>query len=106
VGVSAYTLNRNPAVWEHPERFEPERFLGERRAEQHRYQFVQFGAGPRHCIGSGMAYLEAQQVLTMVAQRFEIVTPPGWTPRHDFHMSIGIKGGLPARLRRRARVHA
>ncbi|MBA2281966.1 MAG: cytochrome P450 [Acidimicrobiia bacterium] len=101
VGVSAYTLNRNPAVWEHPERFEPERFLGEQRAAHHRHQFVQFGAGPRHCIGSGMAYLEAQFALTMIAQRFEIVTPQGWTPRHEFHMSIGIKGGLPARLRRR-----
>lgn len=102
VGVSAYTLNRNPAVWEQPERFDPDRFLGERREAQHRYQFVQFGAGPRHCIGSGMAYLEAQFALTMIAQRFDIVTAPGWVPRHEFHMSIGIQGGLPARLRARA----
>jgi cytochrome P450 len=104
VGVSAYTLNRNPAVWAHPERFEPERFLGERRAAQHRYQFVQFGAGPRHCIGSGMAYLEAQFALTMIAQRFEVVAPPDFVPRHEFHLSVGIRGGLPATLRLRAPV--
>ena len=106
VGVSAYTLNRNPDVWANPERFEPERFLGERRAAQHRYQFVQFGAGPRHCIGSGMAYLEAQFALTMIAQRFEIVAQPGFEPRHEFHLSVGVKGGMPATFRRRARVTA
>jgi cytochrome P450 len=106
VGVSAYTLNRNPAVWPDPERYDPGRFLGEQRQAQHRYQFVQFGAGPRHCIGSGMAYLEAQFALTMIAQRYHIQPRPGFVPRHAFHLSVGIKGGLPARIVKRAPARA
>jgi len=102
VGVSAYTLNRHPGVWDDPERFDPERWLDERRDEQHRYQWVQFGAGPRHCIGAGMAYLEAQFALTLFARRFHLEVQPGFVPRHDFHLSVGIKGGLPARIVRRS----
>jgi enediyne biosynthesis protein E7 len=104
VGVSAYTLNRHPGVWDAPERYDPERWLDERREQQHRYQWVQFGAGPRHCIGAGMAYLEAQFALTMFARRFHLEVRPGFVPRHDFHLSVGIKGGLPARIVHRSRT--
>jgi cytochrome P450 len=101
VGVSAYTMNRHPAVWDHPERYDPERWLDERKDAQHRWQWVQFGGGPRHCIGMGLAYLEAQYFLAMFAKRFRLELRPGFEPRHDFHLSVGIKGGLPARVRRR-----
>lgn len=103
VGVSAYTINRHPAYWDTPERYDPMRWLDERKASQHRFQFIQFGGGPRHCIGVGLAYLEAQFVLTKIAQRFHIQPRPGWTPRHDFHLSVGLKGGLPGRIIHRHR---
>lgn len=106
VGVSAYTLNRHPAVWDHPERFDPDRWLDERKEAQHRFQWVQFGAGPRHCIGMGLAYLEAQFALTMLAKRYYIQPRPGYVPRHDFHLSVGLKGGLPARILRRPNAAA
>jgi cytochrome P450 len=106
VGVSAYTMNRHPSVWDHAGRFDPDRWLDDRRKEQHRFQWVQFGAGPRHCIGLGLAYLEAQFVLTMLAQRYYIQPRPGYVPRHDFHLSVGLKGGLPATIIRRAKVPA
>jgi hypothetical protein len=56
----------------------------------------------------GMAYLEAQFFLAMFAKRFRLEIQPGFELRHDFHLSVGIKGGLPARVRRRkeAPVHA
>ncbi|BBW99590.1 hypothetical protein BST36_21140 [Mycolicibacterium moriokaense] len=103
VGVSAYTINRHPAFWDHPERYDPMRWLDERKDTQHRFQWVQFGGGPRHCIGVGLAYLEAQFVLTKIAQRFNIQPRPGWTPRHQFHLSVGLKGGLPGRILHRRR---
>lgn len=103
VGVSAYTINRHPALWDHPDRYDPMRWLDERKDNQHRFQFVQFGGGPRHCIGVGMAYMEAQFVLTKIAKRFHLQPRPGWTPRHDFHLSVGLKGGLPGRIIHRHR---
>jgi cytochrome P450 len=104
VGVSAYTINRHPEVWDNPNGFDPDRWLDSRKDDQHRWQWVQFGGGPRHCIGVGMAYLEAQFFLTMFARRFELAVDPAFEPRHDFHLSVGLKGGLPARIRRRTRA--
>lgn len=101
VGVSAYTINRHPDYWDNPDQYDPMRWLDERKDNHHRFQWVQFGGGPRHCIGMGMAYLEAQLVLTKIAQRFYIRPRPGWTPQHEFHLSIGLKGGLPGRIMRR-----
>lgn len=103
VGVSAYTLNRSRAIWDNPERYGPMRWLDERKDGHHRFQFVQFGGGPRHCIGVGLAYLEAQFVLTKIAQRYYIPPRVGWIPRHAFHLSVGLKGGLPGRIIHRHR---
>jgi cytochrome P450 len=103
VGVSAYTLNRNRRYWDYPDRYDPMRWLDQRKDNQHRFQFVQFGGGPRHCIGSGLAYLEAQFTLTKIARRFHIQPRAGYIPRHAFHLSVGLKGGLPARIIRRKR---
>jgi len=101
VGVSSYSLHRNPEFWPDPERFDPTRFMGERRRAQHRYQFLPFGAGPRHCIGANLAYLEGQLALLKVARRFDVEIDPGYVPRHRFHLSTGLRGGLPCRLRTR-----
>jgi cytochrome P450 len=101
VGVSSYSLHRNPEFWPDPERFDPSRFLGARRDAQHRYQFLPFGAGPRHCIGANLAYLEGQLTLLEVARRFHLQPAPGFVPRHRFHLSTGMKGGLPVTIRRR-----
>jgi cytochrome P450 len=103
VGLSAFTLNRHPAYWRDPDRFDPSRFLGDEGAAMHKYQFVMFGGGPRHCIGAGLAYLEAQSALTMIARRFHVQPQPGWTPRHDFHLSVGVRGGMPSTIRLRAK---
>lgn len=102
VGVSAYTMNRHPDLWDgDPSAYDPTRWLDPERQPTDKYQFVMFGGGPRRCIGSSMAYLEAQFALTMIAQRFHVVPEPGFVPRHQFHLSVGIKGGMPATIRRR-----
>jgi enediyne biosynthesis protein E7 len=103
VGVSSYSLHRNPEFWPAPSRFDPSRFLGEARAQQHRHQFLPFGAGPRHCIGANLAYLEATLTLTAIARRFHVQPVPGYVPHPRFHLSTGLKGGLPCTIRRRAR---
>ncbi|EHB58504.1 Unspecific monooxygenase [Mycolicibacterium rhodesiae JS60] len=103
VGVSAYTLGRHSGLWDKPLAYDPMRWLDHRKETMHKFQFLMFGGGPRHCIGSGMAYLEAQFVLTKIAQRYYIQPRPGWAPRHDFHLSTGLKGGVPGRIIHRQR---
>lgn len=101
VGWSDYLLGRSPRLWEHPERFDPDRFLGERLACQHRYQALPFGGGRRLCIGFRLSVLQAQFALTMIAKRFHVQPAPGFRLRHRAGVSIELVGGLPATLRLR-----
>ncbi len=57
VGVMA--LHTDPALWDHPERFDPDRFAPEPSQGRDRWQYLPFGAGPRSCIGDHFAMLEA-----------------------------------------------
>lgn len=76
VATSFHALHRNPNVWDDPARFDPDRFLPERIAERDSYAYLPFGGGPRACIGSHFALLEATLgIATIVAAR-EVVTTP------------------------------
>ena len=72
IAICIYTLHRHPAFWEDPERFDPERFTQERSANRPRYVYIPFSAGPRMCIGSNFALLEASLILACIAQQFEL----------------------------------
>jgi cytochrome P450 len=72
-----YATHRNPAYWEEPEAFLPERFTPERAAGRPRHAYFPFGTGQRLCIGRHLAMLELQLILAMVAQRYRPRLSPG-----------------------------
>ena len=72
VVISPYALHRHPAFWERPEEFDPSRFDSPPPAA-----YIPFGAGPRSCIGSEFAMLEAQLITAMVMQAFQLRLVPG-----------------------------
>ena len=57
VVVSPYALHRDARYWKNPESFDPERFA--RGEPSHKYAYIPFGGGPRSCIGSHFAMMEA-----------------------------------------------
>jgi cytochrome P450 len=67
VVISPYTLHRHPAFWDRPDEFDPSRFDSPAPPA-----YFPFGAGPRSCIGSEFAMLEAQLITTMVMQSFQL----------------------------------
>jgi cytochrome P450 len=75
--VSPYVTHRLPSVWENPETFDPQRFAPERSAGRHRCAFFPFGFGPRVCIGNHLAMLEAQVIISAVAQFYRLRLVPG-----------------------------
>lgn len=73
VAISPYTLHRHPRYWNEPEAFEPRRFISdeiERRREP--FSYIPFGAGPRTCIGSNLALVEAPLLIGRLLQRYAL----------------------------------
>lgn len=71
--ISPWVVHRSPTLWQDALTFDPDRFLPERAKLQHKLQYIPFIAGPRMCIGSGFAMMEAQVILAVLlrALRFE-----------------------------------
>ena len=77
LSISPYVTHRDPALWENPEGFDPDRFSPERAAGRPHYAYFPFGGGPRQCIGKGFALMEATLVLALLYQRCEMHLVPG-----------------------------
>ena len=69
VMLSQWAVHRSPNYWDDPEQFRPERWAD---TDRHRFTYFPFGGGPRHCIGKNLAKLEAQIILAMVADEYEL----------------------------------
>jgi len=76
VAVTPWVLHRHKLLWDHPERFDPERFSAARSVGRHRYAYLPFGGGPRVCIGMAMALMEATIILATLAQRYRLELAP------------------------------
>ncbi len=99
--VSPYITQRHPALWKHPETFDPERFTPEQTERRSRYAYLPFSAGPRICLGGNFAMLEAVLVLAMVTEHFRLQLVPG----HPVAPSMDVKTwplyGMPMTVHRR-----
>jgi len=70
--VAIYAMHRDPALWEDPLRFDPDRFSPERSKGRDRWQYLPFGGGPRACIGDHFAMLEATLALATILRQIEV----------------------------------
>jgi cytochrome P450 len=66
---SLYLTHRHKTYWTDPDIFNPDRFASDTHHEA--YAYLPFGAGPRNCIGSAFAQIEAKIILARILQRFE-----------------------------------
>ncbi|MEO3977619.1 cytochrome P450 [Streptomyces sp. CAU 1734] len=93
--ISPYILHRNPALWDEPERFDPDRFEPARVADRPRYAYLPFGAGPRFCVGSNLGMLEAVFVTALLTRDLTLRSVPGRPSVPEAMLSLRIRGGLP-----------
>lgn len=96
--LSPYVVHRNVRFWSDPEAFNPEHFSP--RAEINRFAYIPFGAGPRLCIGSQFAQIEAQLILAMITQRFWLKLASDTPPQVDALVTLRPHGGLHMRIQR------
>src|ERR1700691_2993313 len=72
VFISPYMLHRHPEFWNDPEEFKPERFADVDAKERHRFAYIPFSVGPRHCIGENMAMFEMLVHVNRMSRRFRL----------------------------------
>ncbi|PWZ14723.1 Cytochrome P450 71A2 [Zea mays] len=80
--VNAWAIGRDPAAWDAPEEFRPERFLAgsEARAVDVRgtdYQLLPFGTGRRICPGISVALAALELALASLLRHFDWELPSG-----------------------------
>ncbi|MFY0522041.1 cytochrome P450 [Archangium gephyra] len=97
----SHLIHRNPSVWEHPERFDPDRFTPARSEGRHKHAWIPFGAGQRLCIGKDFSLMEAQLILSRLTQRFQMSAVPGREPVLHLGTSMRTKDGVWVRLKAR-----
>jgi cytochrome P450 len=96
--LSPYATHRHPAFWEQPEVFDPERFTPERVEARPHFAHFPFGGGPRQCIGSSFALMEAQAVLATVAQQYRLRLAPGAVVAPEAKITLRPRYGMPMTL--------
>jgi len=73
IWIPVYGLHHDPKYFEEPEKFDPERFLGERKKHSLNCgAFLPFGQGPRMCIGNRFALLETKVLLFHLLARCQL----------------------------------
>lgn len=70
--ISPYFIQRNPNLWNEPDRFNPSRFLSDEAQRHDRYATMPFSAGPRNCIGESFARVEMQLHLLIIARHLRL----------------------------------
>ncbi|XP_016954056.1 probable cytochrome P450 9f2 [Drosophila biarmipes] len=66
-------FHRDPRFFENPTKFDPERFSEENKDSMQPNTYFPFGLGPRNCIASRFALLEAKAVIYYLLKEFRFV---------------------------------
>ncbi len=98
--ISPYVVHRRPDFWQDPELFLPERFDPEGEGKRHRFSYLPFGGGPRLCIGSGFAAVEAHLIMAMITQQFWLELAPQARVHMDALVTLRPQDGMPMLIRR------
>jgi cytochrome P450 len=101
VVVSQYATHRHPQFWHDAERFDPSRFTPEREQARHPHAYFPFGGGPRACIGSQFAMLEAVIAVAALLQHCNLRSELARIPVDTAGITLRPKGPVPIQPTRR-----
>ncbi|MGE5181157.1 MAG: cytochrome P450 [Acidobacteriota bacterium] len=95
VAVNIRGIHRRADYFPAPHAFQPERMLEAAKKPRPRHHYIPFGAGPRVCIGSHFALLEAQLALATMVKRVRLRGVPAHVDPEPL-VTLRPRGGMPA----------
>lgn len=100
--VSPWVLHHDPRYWDNPEIFDPKRFEGNWKDTIPNHSYMPFGAGPRVCIGSHLAEMEAEVILATLIKNFRFSLERDME-RVEIKTTVSIRpvGGMKLRIHKR-----
>jgi len=101
--IPIYSLHHDPEYFPNPEKFDPFRFSDDNKDSIVAGSYLPFGLGPRACIGSRFALMEAKLLLFNVLANFEILKSARTPEKLTFtpNMSMRIKETVYLNFKRR-----
>ena len=105
VHIPIYALHRQERLWPRAQTFDPDRFAPGPAAERERFAYMPFGAGPRVCIGAGLAMTEALVVLASLLPSYRLRPRQATPPRPEMRITLRPAGGMSVTVARRGSSH-
>lgn len=94
--IPVYAIQRSPAVWDHPNEFDPTRHH-----EGNGEGFLPFGLGPRRCLGARFARTEMSIAIALICKRWRFTFEQATPPKPIVAPSLRAEGELTLRIRER-----
>lgn len=103
VMIPVIGIQRDPAIYPDPDKFDPERFNEDAVAARHPMSYLAFGDGPRNCIGARFAQYQSKLGLAMILRRHKVeVCENTRIPYESEPKSflLQLKGGVNLRIQK------
>lgn len=97
------SIHRDAELWPNPDAFDPSRWLphaGDAPGAPpprlaHPLAFLPFSVGPRNCVGSTFALLEARIILAVLVSRLDWAIHASYVPREALAITLSPARGMP-----------
>jgi len=99
--VVPWLLHRHRKLWDDPDAFIPERFLGERGDRISKFAYLPFSVGPRVCAGMAFGMTEAVLGIATLVQAVQLRLAPGTEVKPVCRLTLRPENGLPMVVHRR-----
>ncbi|XP_070832987.1 cytochrome P450 1B1 [Chaetodon trifascialis] len=91
--INQWSINHDPAMWSHPETFDPDRFLDQTGAlnKDLTGSVLIFSQGKRRCIGEELSKMQLFLFTTLIAHQCHITADPARPPKLDYNYGLTLK---------------
>ncbi|KAI9929773.1 hypothetical protein ASPWEDRAFT_51746 [Aspergillus wentii DTO 134E9] len=96
-------IHNNPAIWDNPAQFNPDRWDTDKVKNRHKASYIPFAAGPRMCIGFNFALQEVKVFLPKLVYRYQFTRENEGTIEYDPMFQLIRPNNLYVRAEKRVK---